>query len=148
MTIDDSAGMREVADKISRHLAERRSGPLKIDWTIFLTPLIEALPGIITGLLSGCMPGSAKDQIMQAAINPGTRSRMIRKLAKDLQKVRKREYKDQIDVLEKQSRAEQDDGDMWTREATNAIDAAIANQGEFHGLADEIDGFGGFGGTM
>ncbi len=142
MTLDSTEAKRNIEETIGAELASRRNPHGRrenFDFGIFLTPLIEALPGILAGILSGC-GGEAVSSEAQTAMKSEERKRKLTKrLARQLRKERDKQFDRWLAEQKDIHKATQKDDELWLSEAGKAVEALIEKEEEAVSLANRLE---------
>lgn len=139
MSIKDASIKANAQKRIADELAKRRPAAI-VDWGVILTPLVEAIPQIITSILSGCGVSNVRDEVLAARSSASRKERLVTRLAKQIRKERDRQFDAWMNDQKDKHRAEQRDDNLWHREATSAVESMLENETETLVISEQLEG--------
>lgn len=137
MSIDNASVKANAQARIAEELGKRRPAAI-VDWGIILTPLVDAIPQIITSILGGCGLGNVRDEVQAARSSPDRKERLTRRLAKQIRKERDRQFDKWMNEMKDRNRAEQRDDELWYREAAASVQSMLDNEAETLELTKQL----------
>ena len=144
MSINDAAKLSEIQNRIREELQDQRGVPQGFDVGVILTPLIEAIPQIITSILqsAGCGASGVQGFVEEVQRSEERKHKAVKRLARQIKRERDKEFDKWMKDQKDKHSEEQRDGNLWLREAEAAVEAMLENEDDTIEMAAELEVIG------